>query len=333
MTEKSIPMPKYNLVADVGATNARFALTLDNSQDLLHIKVLACADYPSLETAVSAYLSSTDAAGLITKACIAIAGTVHLPEFSLANNHWCVNKVQVNAALNVEALWVNDFTAQAWAMSEIATEDLLVVKQGQAVMRGNRLVMGPGTGMGVAGLIAHDKGWLPVMGEGGHVGFSPTNTLQTQILEYMWSDYEHVSAERLLSGSGMIDLYRAVAHVNATEPRLTNSIDILQQAQLATPDNLAYQTLSIFCDMLGSAVANGALTYGAVGGVYLTGGILPRIYDFLLASEFSSRFTNKGRSSVYLHQIPIYLCIAEQPGLQGAVIALVHESGRHNVTA
>jgi len=325
-------MPKYNLVADVGATNARFALTQDNSQGLQHIKVLACADYPSLETAVSAYLASTDAVGLITQACIAIAGTVHLPEFSLANNHWCVNRAQVNTALNVEILWINDFTAQAWAMSEITTEDLLVVKQGQAVMRGNRLVMGPGTGLGMAGLISHDKGWLPVMGEGGHVGFSPSNTLHAKILAYMWQSYGHVSTERLLSGSGMMDLYRAVAHVNATEPRLTNPIDILQQAQLDTSDDLAYQTLCIFCDMLGNAVANGALMFGAVGGVYLTGGILPRIYNFLLASEFSSSFTNKGRSSVYLQQIPIYLCTAEQPGLQGAVIALNHESRRHNVT-
>jgi len=319
-------MPKYDLVADVGATNARFALTLNNAPGLLHIKVLACADYPSLEMAVSAYLSSTDTTGLIARACIAIAGTVHLPEFSLANNHWCVNKAQVNKVLKVDALWINDFTAQAWAMSEITADELLVVKQGQAVVQGNRLVMGPGTGLGVAGLIAHDTGWLPVMGEGGHVGFSPSNRLHSEILTYMWNDFEHVSAERLLSGYGMIDLYRAVAHLSAAHPRLISSSDILQQAQLEPPDALAYQTLCLFCGMLGNAVADSALMFGAVGGVYLTGGILPRMYDFLLTSEFSSSFTNKGRSSSFLQQIPIYLCTAQQPGLQGAVIALRHES-------
>ena len=326
-------MTKYDLVADVGATNARFALTQGRSPALVHIKVLACADYPSLEAAVSAYLASTGAAGLIIKACIAIAATVHLPEFSLANNHWCVNKAQVNAVLKVEALWINDFTAQAWAMSEITDDELLVVKQGQAEMWGNRLVMGPGTGLGVAGLIAYDKGWLPVMGEGGHVGFAPTNRLHAEILTYMWDNYGHVSTERLLSGSGMMDLYAAVAHVNATHPRLTNPTDVLHQAQLSTPDDLAHQTLCLFCDMLGNAVANGALMFGAVGGVYLTGGILPRMYDFLLASEFGHSFTNKGRTSPYLHQIPIYLCTAEQPGLQGASIALKHESRRKDVTA
>jgi len=319
-------MPKYHLVADVGATNARFALTLDNAPGLLHIKVLACADYPSLEMAMSSYLAGTDTTGLIAKACIAIAGTVHLPEFFLANNHWCVNKAQVNTVLKVEALWINDFTAQAWAMSEITADELLVVKQGQAVRQGNRLVMGPGTGLGVAGLVSHDKGWLPVMGEGGHVGFSPSNRLHAEILAYMWNDHGHVSAERLLSGYGMIDLYRAVAHVNGAHPRLTNPADILQQAQLDTPDDLAYQTLCLFCGMLGDAVADGALMFGAVGGVYLTGGILPRMYDFLLTSEFGSSFTNKGRVSSFLQQIPIYLCTAEQPGLQGAIVALRHES-------
>jgi glucokinase len=332
MKEEYIPMPKYDLVADVGATNARFALTLSNSLGLIHIKVLACADYPSLETAVCAYLASIGAEGLIAKACIAIAGTVHLPEFSLANNHWCVNKAQVNAALKIEALWVNDFAAQAWAMSEIGAEELLVVKPGQPEARGNRLVMGPGTGLGVAGLIAHDGGWLPVMGEGGHVGFSPTNRLHAKILDYMWHTYGHVSTERLLSGSGMMGLYAAVAHVNGTLPSLINPADLLQQAQLAPPDDLAHQTLSIFCDMLGHAVANGALMFGAVGGVYLTGGILPRMHDFLLASEFSHSFTSKGRVSSYLHQIPIYLCTALQPGLQGAAIALHHESRRSDVT-
>lgn len=319
-------MPSYNLVADIGATNARFALVDGSSLGLLHIKVLACADYVNLESAVCAYLESTQAQGLIEKACIAIAGTVHLPEFSLANNHWCVNKAQVNSVLKVEALWVNDFTAQAWAISQVAAKDLRVVKQGLGESRGNRLVMGPGTGLGVAGLIAHNNGWLPVMGEGGHVSFAPANKLQAQILDYMWHHYGHVSAERLLSGAGMMDLYAAVAHVNLAQAGLSSPREILQQAQLATPDTLAYQTLGIFCDMLGNAVANGALMFGAVGGVYLTGGILPRMYDFLLASAFNHSFTNKGRTSLYLQQIPIYLCTAEQPGLQGAAIALQNES-------
>ncbi len=321
-------MPTYDLVADVGATNARFALIQGGSLDLLHIKVLACADYPNLEAAVGAYLESTLTQGFIAHACIAIAGTVHLPEFSLANNHWCVNKAQVNAALQVDALWVNDFTAQAWAMLEVTALDLQVVKPGQGQARGNRLVMGPGTGLGVAGLIAHDKGWLPVMGEGGHVGFAAANRVEAAILDYMWDHYGHVSAERLLSGSGMMDLYRAVGHVNLVQGDLTSPSQVVQQAKLAGPDDLAHQTLGIFCDMLGHVVANAALTFGAVGGVYLTGGILPRMYDFLLASAFNQSFTNKGRTSSYLQQIPIYLCTAEQPGLIGAAIALKQESWR-----
>ena len=325
-------MFKYDLVADIGATNARFALTRNGAQGLSHIQVLACADYPNLETAMAAYLDSTDAIGLIAKVCIAIAGTVHMPEFSLANNHWRVNKAQVSAAIKHDILWINDFTAQAWAMSEINSSDLLLVKPGQAEEQGNRLVMGPGTGLGVAGLIAHDQSWLPVMGEGGHVSFSPSSKVQAEILAYMWQRYGHVSAERLLSGSGMMDLYAAVAHINAIEPSLTKPAQVLQQAQLATPDDLAHQTLSIFCDMLGNTVANGALMFGSVGGVYLTGGILPRMYDFLLTSSFNHSFTNKGRTSAYLDQMPIYLCTAQQPGLQGAAIALNNDRERMHAT-
>jgi glucokinase len=130
----------------------------------------------------------------------------------------------------------------------------------------------------------------------------------------------------------MMNLYAAVAHVNDAQPRLTNPADVLQQAQVSAPDDLAHQTLSLFCDMLGNAVADAALTFGAVGGVYLTGGILPRMYEFLLTSKFGVSFADKGRASSYLSQIPIYLCAALQPGLQGAAIALQHESRRQNVT-
>jgi len=314
-------MCQYSLVADVGATNARFALVTDMGE-LHKIAIFPCADYPNLESAMLAYLVQENAQTLVRAACIAIAGTVHQPIFKLANNHWQVNKAHVHATLGFEVVWVNDFTAQAWAMSQISPSDLVTIKPGADVSRGNRLVMGPGTGLGVAGLVAHGDSWLPVMGEGGHVGFAPGNAEHSEILSYMWQQREHVSAERLLSGSGLMGLYAAVAHVSGQPENLTDVATLVQRAQSATPDPLALQTLSVFCSMLGHCVANAALLYGAVGGVYLTGGILPRIQEFLMASDFTQHFTNKGRLSSYLKDIPIYLCKAEQPGLQGAAIAL-----------
>ena len=315
-------MSQYTLVADVGATNARFALLLEGDAGLQEVKVLPCADYPSLPAAVQSYLASINTPGSLTAACIAIAGAVHLPVFELANNHWQVDKAQVNKSLAVDVLWVNDFTAQAWAMSKIAQADLLQIKQGQAVAAGNRLVIGPGTGLGVAGLVAHGEGWLPVMGEGGHVSLAPENQLQSDILAYMWRQHKHVSVERLLSGSGIMNLYAAVAHVQGLTPHLSHPAQVLKLAQLPLPDPLAAQALAQFCAMLGHAVGNAALLYGAVGGVYLTGGILPRMTGFLKESEFVHSFTEKGRLKSYLQEIPIYLCQAEQPGLQGAAIAL-----------
>lgn len=326
-------MSEYNLVADVGATNARFALTQGLAHDLLHIEILPCADYESIEAAALTYLKNHDKLGVIANVCIAIAGTVHLDQFQLANNHWFVDKAKVNQALDAEVLWINDFTAQAWAMSRIEPDQLLTVKEGQPVERGNRLVMGPGTGMGVAGLVAHDNGWLPVMGEGGHVSVSATNVVQAQILEFMLHQFDHVSVERLLSGSGMMNLYNAMAHIRGAAQTLQTPAEVVANALKDEPDALAHETLSVFCDMVANAVANNALTLGAVGGVYLTGGILPRMKKFLLESDFNSIFVNKGRTSAFLKNIPIYLCTAEQPGLQGSVIALHDQLGRHNVTA
>ncbi len=318
-------MCQYSLVADVGATNARFALVSDRGE-LQKIAIFPCEDYPNLESAMVAYLEQEHAKSLVKAVCIAIAGTVHQPIFQLANNHWQVNKAHVHAALGSEVLWINDFTAQAWAMSQISQPDLVTIKSGTQVTQGNRLVMGPGTGLGVAGLVAHGDGWLPVMGEGGHVGFAPANSQHSEILSYMWQQHEHVSAERLLSGSGLMGLYAAVAHVSGQPAILTDVATLVQNAQGTTPDPLALQTLSVFCSMLGHAVANAALLYGAVGGVYLTGGILPRIQDFLMASDFALNFTHKGRLSSYLKDIPIFLCRAEQPGLHGAAIALEQTS-------
>lgn len=318
-------MCQYSLVADVGATNARFALVTD-AGELHKIAVLPCAQYPNLESAIVAYLDQEHARELVSGACIAIAGTVHQAIFDLANNHWQVNKAHVNAALGCEVVWINDFTAQAWAMSQITPSDFVTIKPGTVVAKGNRLVMGPGTGLGVAGLVAHGEGWVPVMGEGGHVGFAPASSQHSEILSYMWQHYEHVSAERLLSGSGLMDLYAAVAHVSGQKPTLTEVAMVVQSAQMSTPDPLAVQTLCVFCSMLGHAVANAALLYGAVGGVYLTGGILPRMQDFLMASDFGRSFTQKGRLSGYLQDIPIFLCKAKQPGLQGAAIALEQTS-------
>ena len=312
----------FHLVADVGATNARFALVDPGTSKLQHLQIFACADYSGLASAIAAYLQLFPNTN-IHKACIAIAGATHLPEFKMANNHWLVNKSEVANTLGFVPLFVNDFAAQALAMTNIPSTQLLSLKPGVAVSKGNRLVMGPGTGLGVAGLVSSQQGWLPIVGEGGHMGLAPSTALEVAVLQCLQKRFGHVSTERVMCGSGLLYLYQALAQINGQPSPLKDAAAIIKQAQTEpNVDILALQTLQVFCGLLGQAAANAALLMGSVGGVYLSGGILPRMQSFLLGSSFAERFIDKGRLSNYLESIPVYLCTAEQPGLMGATLAL-----------
>jgi glucokinase len=182
-------------------------------------------------------------------------------------------------------------------------------------------MLGPGTGLGVGGLVRPQRNPVAVVTEGGHVDFAPTNELEIEILRYLWRDHAHVSVERLLSGMGLTNLHQAIATIR-DRPAAALTPAQITTAALEGGDPLCLEVLNSFCAMLGSVAGNTALTLGAQGGVYITGGIIPRILAFFADSPFRERFEAKGRFRDYLAAIPTYVVTAEQPGLLGAAAVL-----------
>ncbi len=312
-------MTKLHLIADVGATNARFALVSDSTTELLEQLTLPASAYANMTEATQAYLHKIGNPKL-AKACIAIAGPAHKPRFTLANNDWQVDKADVEQLLNCDVFWLNDFAVQAWGVTGLQPSQQLVIKSGTAKRDGNRLVIGPGSGLGVAGLVNEKGHWVTVTGEGGHVSFAPSNSQEIAVLEYLLQRYEHVSVERVASGSGIPVLYQALAQITDQASLHDEAAAIANAAMQG--DGLAGQTMDMFFSILGKSIASAALQIGATGGIYLVGGILPKLQESLLASQFTDSFSRRGRLSNYLEDIPIVLSLDSDLGLKGAALAL-----------
>ncbi|MGI0118080.1 glucokinase [Zooshikella sp. RANM57] len=310
------------LVGDIGGTNARFALFDLTTQSLQQIQVLACKDYDNIDQAITHYLTQQHASP--HKACLAFACPVHNAQVRMTNNHWHFDKQTLRDDLGLKQLRViNDFTALALALPALsATEDLCQIGEGVAVEDKPKLVLGPGTGMGVAGLVRTQQGWLPIPTEGGHVDFAPRNELEVEVWRYLHRCFEHVSVERILSGSGLANLYQALAAVSGQQASVVDPSHITTEGCTGS-DKIATQTLDLFSEILGSVAGNAALTIGALGGVYIAGGIIPRFKEHFVKSGFRNAFIEKGRFREYLSAIPTYLVLAEYPGLLGAAQGLL----------
>jgi glucokinase len=311
-------MSKCNLIGDIGATNARFAIVDDGEYKLQNIRYLPCTEYSAMQDAIEKYLSEFSGIEIAT-ACFAIAGASHTETFKLANNDWKINKGDVVSALNnVNVTWVNDFTAQAIATTMLSEDDIIVINPGSIQNDRARLAIGPGTGLGVCGLIPASNEWVPVMGEGGHVDFAPNSQLQFEIFSLLQKQFEHVSVERVLSGPGIVNLYKSLAIINGQQSIFDTPAEITNAANDAKPDQLCFDTLQLFCQIFGSVAGNAALNVGALGGVYITGGVIRNFVDLFINSDFQKSFEDKGRLSDYMADIPIHLSEARYMGLLGA---------------
>lgn len=314
------------LLADIGGTNARFALERE-AGSITHAEVLACAAYPTLAAAVQAYLALPQVAavtgGVLRHAAIAIANPVTGDQVRMTNHHWEFSIEAMRNALGLDTLVVvNDFAALARALPHLGTQQRKI-GAGEPLADAPLALIGAGTGLGVSGLIPHPGGWTALRSEGGHVTFAPSNELELAILQYAWRQFEHVSAERLLSGAGVELIYRALAERSAhPEPQLA-AAEVSRRA-LAGQCALCDQVLDVFCGMLGSVAGNLAITLGAQGGVYIGGGIVPRLGQRFEASPFRQRFESKGRMGGYLCTIPTYVITAEYPAFLG-VSAILSE--------
>ena len=207
----------------------------------------------------------------------------------------------------IEVQWINDFTAQAFATTTLGDDEVIVINQGVVEPEKLRLVIGPGTGLGVCGLIMSPSGWLPIAGEGGHSDFAPNTALEFEILTILTKKFGHVAVERILSGPGIMNLYEALCQINSKEMIYQSPSEITASAVNQGSDPIADETVQMFCKIFGSVAGSMALTVGALGGVYITSDLVKNFLDLFVASEFQKCFENKGRLQPVLKDIPVYL--------------------------
>lgn len=315
-------MQALRLLADVGGTNARFALQSDPAKGFDDIEVLAASSYPTLGEAMRAYLAGAHARGFavdgLRHAAIAIANPVEGDEIRMTNHHWSFSIEALRLELGLTTLLVvNDFAALAMSLPYLDHGQRQQVGGGVDVANRTIGLIGPGTGLGVSGVVPAGNRWVALSGEGGHVSFAPVTREEVAILEALWGEYGHVSAERLLSGMGL-----ELIHWVRTGKRL-KAADITAAALDGSSAD-CHGTVLVFCAILGSVAGNVALTLGATGGMYIGGGIVPRLGSLFEQSDFRARFEDKGRLGNYLSRIPTYLITEQYPALRGVSAMLSH---------
>lgn len=309
-------MTQYALVGDVGGTNARLALCDVASGDISQAKTYSGLDYPSLEAVVQVYLQEQDAT--VEDGCIAIACPVTDDWVAMTNHTWAFSIAEMKQNLGFTHLeMINDFTAVSMAIPMLKKEHLIQFGGGEPVEGKPIAVYGAGTGLGVSHLVHVDKRWISLPGEGGHVDYAPNNEEEGIILEELRAELGHVSAERVLSGPGLVYLYRAIVKSDGRLPENLQPKDVAARA-LEGGCIDCRRTLSLFCVMMGRFGGNLALTLGTFGGVFIAGGIVPRFLEFFKASGFRGGFEDKGRFKAYVQDIPVYLIVHDNPGLLGA---------------
>lgn len=314
---------EYSLVGDIGGTHARFALVAAGSVTLERVQVLTCGDYDSLEAALRLYLADAGVERVIS-ACLAVASPLRGDEVRMTNNPWCFSIAALREQFGWQVLKVvNDFTAMALGVPHVPAERLVPVCGGMGDPDRPRLVIGPGTGLGVSGLVPVADGWAPLVTEGGHVDFAPLDDAEMAIQRWLQARFGRVSVERLLCGPGLLNLYQAHAELSGLAAPLAGPGEITAAA-LDGSDELAHRSLRHFCLLLGRVAGNAALTLGSFGGVYICGGMVPRFVDFLRQSEFQAGFENKGRMRPLMEATPVFVVTEPFTGLLGAAEALVN---------
>jgi glucokinase len=313
------------LLADVGGTNARFALLIDGV--ISETSVLDGSAYSTIADAVRAFLAKSKSPPP-RRAAIAIAAPLRGDDVRMTNHTWRFSVSGLRRELDLDRLIVlNDFTALAMALRHLPREELKQHGGTSSVADAPIGLIGPGTGLGVSGLIAVGEIWMPLQGEGGHVSLPADNEREIKVIEVLRARFTHVSAERAVSGPGLVNLYSALCSLDGVASRPLQPSEIADAA-LAHTDLQCVEALKLFCAMLGSVAGNLALTLGAFGGVYIGGGIVPRLGDYFAHSDFRARFEAKGRYKEYLAPIPAYVIHAPSPAFYGLARAFIDPGPR-----
>lgn len=310
------------LLADIGGTHARFAWQARAGAPLSDEAVLSCDDHADLESAIEHYLAQRSGLRPV-EAALAMANPVQGDRVHMTNRDWSFSIQALKRAMGLERLIViNDFKALALALPVLQADELRVLRPGTPDDGAPRAVLGPGTGLGVATLVSTPQGDVAVEGEGGHVTLAAANEEEAAVIAYLRQRFGHASAERALSGPGLVNLYEAACALTSQPAADLIPADVVTAARSGS-DACCVQAIGWFMAFLGNVAGNLALTVGARGGVYIGGGIPPRIADLLPTSRFAERFLGKGRFHAYLSTIPVHLIDARHSvALRGSARAL-----------
>ncbi|MDO9238122.1 MAG: glucokinase [Aquabacterium sp.] len=323
MPTEAMLQPSYpRLLGDIGGTHARLALQLTPTAPIEHIVTLPVADHDGLQAAVVHYLSlvgADEGASRPRSASMGIAAPVLGDHIQMINAPWAFSVQAVKQAMGWDAFnLLNDFTVLALSLPALPESELRQLGGGQPMAGMTKALIGAGTGLGVSGLVPMAGGlWAPLAGEGGHVTLPPSDDAERRLLAELHKRYPHVSAERVLSGSGLAVLYEAHARMAGAEPVPLMPADVSQRG-LSGQCAHCTAALHSFCNLLGTVASNLAVTLGAQGGLYIGGGIVPRLGAFFEQSGFRARFDAKGRYSDYMASIPVYIIQSAYPALVGA---------------
>ena len=303
------------LVGDIGGTNARFAW-LDDAGNPHTPMTLPVRDYATIGDAMRDFMVKTDCSDL-REFAVAVACPAMADEIKFTNNPWVFSKDALKAEFNLDRLVVvNDFTGLAMSVPFLGDDDLITLFDGPGRPGQPLAVIGAGTGLGVSGLLPHDGHWIPVQGEGGHVSLPAVDDLDYEIVKFLTGELGRVSAERILSGMGIENLYRALGAINGLNVSPKTAAEVVEGA-LVGKDPLCISVLDRFCLFMGGVAGDLVLTLGAFDGVFIGGGIGPRIADFMKQSGLKDRMIAKGRFRDLMNDVPVRLMTAQYPALLG----------------
>ena len=324
------------LVADIGGTNARFAYQEENSSDLNNFAYLKCSDYKNIYNAIEYYQQKNNLD--IENMSIAVASTTKNNDIKFTNNHWNFKQSDFLKYFNLNKLiFVNDFVAQCLSLASFYKDisenrtlndkllndyDLKTIKSGTPIKNAPLLVTGPGTGLGVCTLLNINNYPLAIEGEGGHSSFAPNSDLEIELLQHLRKKYDHVSNERIVSGSGIEEIYEFICFKNKSPSENLKAPIIGDNA--IRGEHKAYETIKLFFSIFGTVISSVILINGAQSGVVIAGGITPKLQTILNKSNFELNLLNKGRRYDYVKTVPIWLTENNNNGLIGASKAIVN---------
>lgn len=312
---------RLDLVSDIGGTNSRFALCRPGTLDLIQPQKYPNKEFKGLEEAIAHYLSEVRFSP--QRACIAIAGPVLSDFVRLSNIDWSFSARSLAERFKFSHIEVtNDFTALAMSVPHEPTDNVVQIGSGYPMPYRPISVLGPGTGLGVSGLLWAGDHWLPMEGEGGNVAFSPTNELEIELLRYAMRTIPFVTAEHFLSGSGLTLLHSGLLEIAGKPAEQLTAAEISTRAK-TNPTDDCRNTVNQFCGMLGAFAGDRVMTVGALGGAYIGGGVVPQLEHLFTESPFRQRFEDKGKFYDYIKGVPTYVLLSHsRAALIGAAAIL-----------